>query len=307
MQEQFSHNAGPNQSSSSPHAKKSFFSLLVEYGKTILITLLAAILLKFFVIEAFRIPSTSMENTLDVGDFLVVNKLAFGFRTPRHLPLTSFSLPSLTIPFFTRVHRGDVVVFEFPGDRDEVKPDESVNYIKRCVGLPGDRVEIRFGLVRVNEIEMNFPPLGRHTSHPIGLPWKQSAELFPEGSNFSDVNYGPLDVPKRGDTLRLDPSSFYRWHVFIEREGHTVELKDSTILIDGIASSIYRIQRNYYFMLGDNRDNSMDSRYWGFVPEDHLVGEALFVYWSWDPDISVTSLSEKFSTIRWKRIGTMIR
>ena len=307
MQEPVFHNAAPDPSSSSPHVKKSFSSLLVEYGKTILITLLAAVLLKLFVIEAFRIPSTSMENTLHVGDFLVVNKLAFGFRTPRYLPLTSIALPSLTIPFFTRVRRGDVVVFEFPGGRDEVKPDESVNYIKRCIGLPGDKVEIRFGLVRVNGIEMSFPPLGRQTSHPTGLPWQRNSEFFPEGSNFSDVNYGPLNVPKRGDTLRLDPSTFVQWHVFIEREGHTIECQDSTILIDGIACSTYRIQRNYYFMLGDNRDSSMDGRYWGFVPEDHLIGEALFVYWSWDTEVPVTSLSEKLSTIRWNRIGTLIR
>jgi signal peptidase I len=95
--------------------------------------------------------------------------------------------------------------------------------------------------------------------------------------------------------------------MLIEREGHTVRTEDDMILIDGTVTSTYLVHKNYYFVLGDNRDNSMDSRYWGFVPDDHLIGEALFVYWSWDTKVSVSNISEKLSTIRWKRIGTLIR
>ena len=99
-----------------------------------------------------------------MGDFLLVNKLAYGLHIHRvHFPLTT-SLPSFTLPLFHGVHREDVIVFEFPGGKDEVKPSESVNYIKRCIGLPGDTVEIRDGRVFVNRIEMRFPPLGKHTS-----------------------------------------------------------------------------------------------------------------------------------------------
>jgi signal peptidase I len=248
-----------------------------------------------------------MENTLQVGDFLLVNKLAYGLHTPRRIPFTSTSLSSFTLPLFRGVHRGDVVVFEFPGGRDEVKPSESVNYIKRCIGLPGDTVEIRFGKVLVNGIETSFPLHGRSTIHQSDNAFRRKAELFPEGAAFSDINYGPVVVPKRGDILKIDPATFSRWHIFIEREGHTVQFSADTILIDGAAASSYRVQQNYYFVLGDNRDNSMDSRYWGFVPGDHLIGEALFIYWSWDPEIPVYSLSEKYSTIRWNRIGTLIR
>jgi signal peptidase I len=208
---------------------------------------------------------------------------------------------------FRSVHRGDVVVFEFPGDRDDVKPTESVNYIKRCVGLPGDTIEIQSGRVLVNEVEISFPPLGRRTNHPVGNPFKHGEELFPKGSTYNDANYGPIVIPKHGDTLQINAASISQWRVFVEREQHTGAFNTGTILIDGKIVTTYCVQRNYYFVLGDNRDKSMDSRYWGFVPDDNLIGEALFVYWSWDQEVPVSSLAEKLSTIRWNRIGKLIR
>jgi signal peptidase I len=307
MPEQSKHNEVTEKTDSPLHKEKNIASTLIEYGKTILITLLVALVLKLFVVDAYRIPSTSMENTLQVGDFLLVNKLAYGIHTPRHLPFTATSLFSLTFPLFRSVHRGDVVVFEFPGGKNEVKPMESVNYIKRCIGLPGDTIEIRFGKVFVNGLETSFPLHGKNIIHSTDNAFQRNAEMFPEGSAFSDINYGPVVVPKRNDILKIDPATFSQWHILIEREGHGVQINADTVLIDGVVISSYRVQQNYYFVLGDNRDNSMDSRYWGFVPNDHLIGEALFIYWSWDPDIPVYSLSEKYSTIRWNRIGTLIR
>ena len=307
MPEQVKHNGIAETMDSSPRPEKDIASTLIEYGKIILITFLAALGLKLFVVEAYRIPSTSMENTLQVGDFLLVNKLAYGLHTPRRIPFTAISLSSFTLPLFRNVHRGDVVVFEFPGSIYEVTPSESVNYIKRCIGLPGDTVEIRSGKVFIDGRETSFPLHGRSTTHPTDNAFRQYAEIFPEGSAFSDVNYGPVVVPKRGDVLKINPAALSRWRIFIEREGHTVQTSANAILIDGEATSSYRVERNYYFVLGDNRDNSMDSRYWGFVPSDHVIGEALFIYWSWDPEIPVYSVSEKYSTIRWNRIGTLIR
>ena len=287
--------------------EKSTASTLIRYGNTILITLIAALVLKLFVVEAYRIPSTSMENTLQVGDFLLVNKLAYSLHTSCRIPFTTTSLSSFTFPLFRSVHRGEVVVFEYPGSRYEVKPSEPINYVKRCIGLPGDTIEIRFGKVLVNGIEISFPLHGISTTHPADNAFRQNAGMFPEDLGFSDVNYGPVVVPKQGDILKIDPAAFSQWYIFIEREGHTVQLNAGTILIDGAINSSYRVQQNYYFVLGDNRDNSMDSRYWGFVPDDHLIGEALFIYWSWDPEVSVSSISEKYSTIRWNRIGMLIR
>jgi signal peptidase I len=175
------------------------------------------------------------------------------------------------------------------------------------MGLPGDTLEIHSGLVYANKTIIPFPPHGIPTDHPNGNSWRQNPEMFPLGSTFSNDNYGPIIVPKQGDILKLELETIAQWHILIEREGHTVRISENMILIDGEAASTYRVRQNYYFVLGDNRDNSMDSRYWGFVPDDHLIGEALFVYWSWDTEVSVSNISEKLSTIRWKRIGTLIR
>ena len=131
--------------------------------------------------------------------------------------------------------------------------------------------------------------------------------MFPSGSDFNDINYGPIIVPKCNDLLQLDPATLSSWHVFIEREGHSVRVQAGTIIIDGKVATSYRVQRDYYFVLGDNRENSLDSRFWGFVPDDHLVGRAILIYWSWDPEIPVHSLSEKYATIRWKRIGILVQ
>jgi signal peptidase I len=307
MPEQSAHNTDQAQAVPGQQKEKRLASLFFEHGKMILITVFAAIFLKTFVLDAYRIPSASMENTLHKGDFLIVNKLAFGLRTPRHIPFLSHDIPPLTLPLFSRVRRGDVMVFEFPGGRDELTTVGHVNYIKRCIGLSGDTVEIRAGLVFVNKSLIPLSPNGIPTGHPSRSADQYVPEIYPEGSSFSDVNYGPIIVPKREDILTLDPKSISWWCILIEREGHTVWTTTDRILIDGVETSTYRIQQNYYFVLGDNRDNSKDSRYWGFVPEDHLIGEALFVYWSWDPEIPVSNISEKLSTIRWNRIGTLIQ
>ena len=307
MQEQSAHSTPQDHSVHAQEKEKSLASTPMEYGKTIMITVLAALLLKVFVLDAYRIPSTSMENTLQIGDFLLVNKLAYGLRTPRHLPLVARAIPSFTLPLFQNIHRGDVIVFEFPGGMNEITNPEHVNYIKRCIGLPGDTLEIHSGFIYVNRILIPFPPYGIQTEHPNGNSSRQNPEMFPQGSTFSNVDYGPIIVPKQGDIVKLEPVTIAQWRMLIEREGHTVQIANNLILIDSAAVLTYRVRQNYYFVLGDNRDNSMDSRYWGFVPDDHLVGEALFVYWSWNTEVPVSNISEKLSTIRWNRIGTFIR
>ena len=109
-------------------------------------------------------------------------------------------------------------------------------------------------------------------------------------------------------TVDISNGAIEGWQTFIEREGHHVTLdQDSKVLIDGLPIVQYTVERNYLFMMGDNRDNSLDSRFWGFVPENNVVGKAMFVYWSWDTSIPITSMREKFAAIRWSRIGTLIR
>jgi len=280
----------------------------MSFAKTLLFTILVALLLKTFVIEAYRIPSGSMENTLLVGDFLFVNKFVYGMRTPRYVPLTNLAIPSISFPALKEVRRGDVVVFEFPGDRDKLSDPESINYVKRCIGLPGDTVHILLGRVFVNGRELEIPPHARASDEAEGIGWREEEQLFPPGSKFTIDDYGPLGVPKRGELVELSPATFDRWKALIRQEGHTADItREGTVLIDGVPSSRYTIQRNYYFVLGDNRDNSLDSRYWGFVPDDNLIGEALIIYWSWDTELPASNLWQRFKTVRWGRIGTLIR
>jgi len=304
MREQSSHsdsNIRPDLSVS----ENMFLRTVNDYAKILLLTLCIAFILKSFVIDAYSIPSTSMENTLLVGDYLIVNKLSYGLHTPRHIPFTSISIPSATVPLFHTIHRGDVVVFEFPGARDELQPAAPANFVKRCIGLPGDTVELLDGKVFVNGMMQVFPPLGIRQN--LSSRWDRSSELFPPGSSYTESHYGPLFVPKRGDVLSLNKENAFRWQTFIQREGHTVSIEDSVASIDGKRAYSYRVERNYYFVLGDHRDNSLDSRFWGFVPDDHIIGETLFIYWSWQQDAPVQTFSDKLSTIRWNRIGTIIR
>ena len=279
-----------------------------EYIKVIIATVLVALFLKTFVVEAYRIPTGSMENTLLVGDFLIVNKLAYGFRTPSRVPFTNAAMPTVRLPVCGHVHRGDVVVFVFPGPYDETRPLDEVNYVKRCIGLPGDTVCIIHGIVMVNGISLALPEHAKLTDGYSAFRESRRATTFPPGTSYTQFNYGPIVVPRRGDTIDLEGNAIVRWKILIEREGHSVLVDESHhVFIDGFKSDRYVIRRNYYFMLGDNRDNSLDSRYWGFVPEDNTVGEALFVYWSWKADSGARSALTPSSGIRWNRIGTVVR
>ena len=279
---------------------------VTSYLKTLLFTVLVAFLLKTFVIEAFRIPSGSMENTLLVGDFLLVNKIAYGLKTPRYIPLTNLAIPSFTLPAFGSVRRGDVVVFEYPGRHSDAEGNEPTYYIKRCVGIPGDTVVIRSGQVIVDGREV-LPPSHAKSSYAGRARWKEAGPNGGSGS-VDGNNFGPTIVPKKGDVISLTAGSAAEWKEFVEREHHRLEIgSNGKILVDGIETNSYTVRRNYYFMLGDNRGNSLDSRFWGFLPEGNIVGEALVVYWSWDPEDAVGGVQERVSKIRWPRIGTLIR
>jgi len=280
----------------------------ISFLKTLLFTILVALFLKIFVVEAFRIPSGSMENTLLVGDFLLVNKLAYGIRTPRYVPFTNLAVPSFTLPLLRSVRRGDVVVFEFPGKHSGELPSVPEYYIKRCIGLPGDTINIRSGYVMVNGREVLLPS---HAKSSVIAETVRSETVDagqPSRSSIDGNNFGPAIVPKRGDIIRLTPLNLASWKQFIEREYHTVELSSrGSIAIDGVETSHYVVAQDYYFVLGDNRGNSLDSRFWGFVPDDHILGEALVLYWSWDPEQPGDEAHSQPASVRWNRIGTLIR
>ncbi len=278
-----------------------------EYFDALIFAALVAIFLKIFFIEAYRIPTGSMENTLLVGDFLLVNKFVYGSTTPRNIPFSDKRIPYFRFPDLREPKRGDVVVFDFPGSRDEVQSPEVVNYIKRLIGEPGDTLQIINRIVYVNQQVFPNPPESKFISSPQNSNIV-NPRIFPKGSGWNEDNYGPIRVPKEDDIIKLDSSNIDMWRMFITREGHNVQVLPNTgIVIDGISANEYKVQQDYFFMMGDNRNNSLDSRFWGFVPRDLIVGEALIIYWSWDPSIPFGELSRLVGTIRWGRIGDIIR
>jgi signal peptidase I len=272
------------------------------------VALCLVVLLKTFVIEAYRIPSTSMEGTLLAGDFLLVNKLVYGATTPRDIPFTDIEIPFLRLPCLIPPRRGDVVVFRAPHTGNGLGAHGIPNYVKRCVALPGDTVVIRSNTVQVNGIVY---PLPLHALH--GIPGRESVDeervhAVQQRKGTTNGDYGPVVLPKVGDEVRLSPQSVLQWRGLIENEGHSVLLRpDGRVLVDGRESETYQVERDYFFMLGDNRDNSFDSRNWGFVPYDAIIGKAIVVYWSSDGSEETSLFLNHWSSVRWERIGRFVR
>ncbi len=216
-----------------------------EYAEAVLIALVLALVIRSFFIQAYMIPSGSMEPTLLIGDHILVSKIAYGIR----LPDSIFGLNIAGLPLgryllhFGGIHRGDVIVFVHPQERDK-------DLIKRVIGLPGDKVQIKSGRIWLNGSPMNDPHA--HLEIPDG----QRLEVPRDNFGFMDASgaiVGPLEVPAG----RL-------------------------------------------FVMGDNRDHSEDSRYWGFADQNDVEGRALVVYWSWDGDATGPL------PIRWTRFGSSL-
>jgi signal peptidase I len=273
----------------------------------VLATIAAALFLRTFVLEAYRIPSRSMEDTLLAGDFLLVNKFVYGASTPRYLPFTSVPLPHMTLPALSPPRRGDVMVFRFPGVHRPGDDHPSSVYVKRVVAVPGDTVAIENGVVFVNGAAV---PVPHHLSGDV-RPAPRARFVsgwVPAAGTLHPTRGNPVVVPGRDQTVRLAADSTGYWRTLVVQEGHRVEfLENGHVTVDGEPSEVYRFSRNYYFVLGDNRNDSYDSRYWGFVPDDNIIGKAMMIYWSWNESDQGLSLMERLGSIRWPRIGTIVR
>lgn len=264
------------------------------------------LILNSFVLASFEVPTGSMENEIQTGDFLLVNKFVFGGTTPRTIPFTNVRIPAFKLPSLWSVERGDIIVFIFPGYRDEVQATDFAYYLKRCMAVAGDTLKVVRRIVYVNGKPAPVPRNIKFNSLLEKPEGYADSRIFPRGAPFNEDNYGPLVIPKRGDVINLTVDNFDQWEIFMRREGHSAELRNGKIYVDDVVRTSYTVSQDYVFGMGDNRDNSLDSRFWGFIPVSSIVGSPLIVYWSWDSDLPIVDIVNKISSVRWGRIGTIV-
>ena len=349
--------------------------------------IVVATLVHTYFIQPFTIPTSSLEKSLLVGDFLFVSKFNYGARTPMTpiaapmvhdtLPLIKVKsyaekpqLPYFRFPSLQKIERNDIVVFNWPADtlyhmykaadkRYDKPIDKKTNYVKRCTAIPGDKIELKDGVVYINGKEYILPERAKpqysykvawdgktqvnldyikqelHITDAFGqiandtllfsaLP-QESADriknipgitkieriihkeadpaIFPGSKNWNVDNLGPIYIPEAGKTVSLTKETlpFYK-KIISEYEGKELIVTGNEIRIDGKVANSYTFEQDYYWMMGDNRHNSLDSRYWGFVPADHIVGKPIFIW------MSIDGINDgiKNWSIRWDRLFTTV-
>lgn len=234
-----------------------------EFFEQALITVIMALFLMTFIAQAVAVPTGSMQNTINIGDHLFVNKFIFGKPTPvlrRLLPTRE-------------IKRGDIIVFKLPDD-------PKINYVKRVIGLPGDTVQVKGHRVFVNGEEL---PEERALVQGIGGP---------------DPELTVVDVKPKPE------GAWYKVFYDVDRYSDTDDFEINDGMKFGVVEPV-KVPEGKYFVMGDSRDNSLDSRYWGFVPRENIFARALYVHLSFDPR-APTPL-QKLTNIRWRRIGTAVK
>ncbi len=251
-----------------------------EYFESAVVTVIMALFGMTFIVQAVKVPTASMENTITVGDHLLVNKFVFG-PGPHFL-----FLPQRDI------RRGDIIVFKYPGNPNnperDLQPDNipyKVNYVKRVIGLPGDSVEVKGLHVYINgkQLPEHLIVVADDTNDKAPLEIKEDTPR--QGNESYDVYYTARNVvaAREGQDLRAGADFHY-----------------------AVNGKPAKVPDNSYFVMGDDRDNSLDSRAWGFVPRDLIIGRAMFVYWSFD-ETKDFGPANFFTQSRWSRTGTMVR
>jgi signal peptidase I len=280
----------------------------IEFWKNLLFAAVAALIIKTFLIETSRVPTGSMEKTIMVGDFLFVNKFVYGSSSPRTILFTDVKLPYFQLPALREPKRGNIVVFEYPGDRDELSPAIINNYVKRCIGIPGDTIEVVDKVVFVNGKEALRAQQIQYINDYCTPKGVINSHIFPKGAHFNEDNYGPVVVPRKGEVINLTTDNIEQWQTIIDREfgDNVVTVEGNQIMIKGKPVTSYTLKQDYFFMMGDNRDDSADSRFWGFVGRDKIIGQALMIYWSWDPSIPFSDFFNLLGSVRIGRIAKLV-
>jgi signal peptidase I len=244
-------------------------------------SLLIALLIRTFIFQVYKVPTASMKNTLKEGDYILVDKLAYGPRIPITLLALPFGdiysdlirLPYLRIPGFSKVKHNDIIVFNYPLETD-LPVDLRKPYVKRCIALPGDTLEIKKGKILLN----GKPAADEHACYENKNyidSLQYSPAIFPNNSaiRWNADFFGPLYIPEKEKQIPLSKNNLVLYERIITvYEKNTLRSRNDSVFINDVYCTSYTFKMNYYFAAGDNRSNSVDSRSWGFVPEDHLIG-----------------------------------
>lgn len=261
--------------------------------------ILIALGIKQTIVASYHVPTGSMENTIMTGDFLFGNNFIYGSRTPDWIgiPYTriGFHIPWFRLPAIKKPAQGDVVIFKYP-------VDQYVHYVKRCIAAPGQTIEVRNKSVFIDGKRYPDPVHSKYVRPTTYSEYWEDYNIFPRGAGNQD-NYGPIYVPKEGDTLRLGEYPTQLLKNVVELAHHSFYIQDGKIVIDGRKQDYYVVEQDYYFMMGDNRDNSLDSRFWGFVPFDLVVGKAMIVWLSINKEMPLYRFTK---IVRWNRFGKII-
>jgi signal peptidase I len=227
-----------------------------------------------------------MENTLMPGDFIVVNKLAYNFSTPREVPIINFPIPNTSIFNIGKPEVNNLVVFEFPKGFNRDSLMNNSKFIKRIVACPNDTFQIINKELFVNGEKLDLPTTIKFSKENQRGAWVKEEGIYPPGSKWNRDNYGPIVIPAKGDTIRIKPRNFDWWKsvIVMDYGERSLISEGSVITLNGKPIQEYVLTQDHYFVVGDNLDVSMDSRYFGFITENMIVGEALFIYWSVNKD-----------------------
>lgn len=263
-----------------------------------------ALIIKAFAIDAFRIPSTSMENTLQPGDFILANKFAYNISTPREIPIIDLPIPQHKFFNAGKPEINDIVIFEFPKGFESDPLRGGSKYVKRLIAGPHDTLKITDGVVFVNGKPIKLPLTFTAPKYLEEEELVQDETIYPPGAQWNRISYGPIIIPSKGDTIKITPENFEKWQsVIVMDHGERSLLSEGTLVtLDGRAIFEYVLTQDHYFVIGDNFEASMDSRHFGFITDNMIVGKAMFIYWSFNDEKVAPGPLGFLSAIRANRI-----